>query len=325
MFNFGFGDSVAVNAALFDVFGYKSFTLDDFHPNYPPVEGDARLTELTSLLIKRMTGKQYRHVLLTHGATGAINTLMRTMGERGGGVYHDELHFLYYPQMVRRLGMLPVERADFFRYEQVIHLTASPSNPTGDIHSFGHSERTIWDGVYHNDVYTDLFIAPPLHKAMVGSYSKYLGLNGARVGWIATDDKALYEKCVHDALFETLGVSTLGTALVTQILTEGEKDEPGIALDKLTWFEMTARGYLNDNRTELQRLEYLFNRQVPTRGMFYFSEADDAARELLAKAGVKYIDGQRCGGSKGSVRLTLGQDRDLTRAMVRAVLKEDGK
>jgi hypothetical protein len=59
--------------------------------------------------------------------------------------------------------------------------------------------------------------------------------------------------------------------------------------------------------------------------MFWFTELDAKAKALLTKANVTYIEGLECGGNENQVRITLGQTRDLTKDMVKAVLKADGR
>jgi aspartate/methionine/tyrosine aminotransferase len=324
-FKFGFGDSVAVAQAATYVLNWRASRVFEFHPTYPPIEGFEKLNDLTRKLVHSLTGKEYRYVLITHGATGALNLILRDMiNDYPAGLHIDPLHFIYYPMMAARTGHELVDRDAFLKSKKMLQLTALPSNPEGKLETDGTSaERTIWDACYFSPVYMNQKLHTssylPKHVAMVGSFGKLLGYNGVRLGWVATDDKQVYQNIMRDQVAETMGVSTLGCALVTNTL-EGMFEGDGLEGQK---FYARARGALNNNRDAVRRLEKLGHRPVPENGMFWFTEIDTAARMKFDKAGVDYIDGKHCGSKEQSIRINLGQDEELTGEMVKAVLKAD--
>jgi len=326
-YNFGFGDSFAVSDSAFETFRFLANSVQNFHPTYPPVTGFPHLNDKTKQIVKVLTGQNYKHVLITHGATGAVNLILRYLDPsvHNETVITDENYFIFYPQMISRAGfIMKNDKALLETNSEAIHLTAVPSNPCGEMDITGTSERrTIWDACYFSPIYMNTKLSPeayvPKHRAMVGSFGKLLGINGARLGWIATNDTEMYERLVWDQAVDTMGVSTLGCSLIENLLGEGMSGDAF----KMQIFFASARNKINNNREALRRLEKFGSNPVPENGMFWFTSMDEKARSLLEKTGVKVIDGTECGGQKGSVRITLGQTPELTGQMVRAVLTMD--
>jgi aspartate/methionine/tyrosine aminotransferase len=322
MFDFGFGDSYAVRDALFEI--VPPHHLLDIKPylGYADKAGDPELEGMVRDMVEQSTGNRYGFVVMTVGAHMGVGAALMAMEQRLGSheVYYDELHFLRYPQLVRSLNLLKASREDYYNTDRgVIRLTASPSNPTGILHSHGDEKDTVWDACYHNPIYTSpvasAHLPRPDHACMVGSLGKVTGMNGMRLGWVATDDERLAQSVRSHHYNLTLGVSTTNLALAKSFFKRVDLHE----------FEMRAWNALCDNRSQLSKLEYLLDGSVPNYGMFWFAKADDAARSLLARAKVTYIEGRECGGTDDEIRITIGQSRTLTRDMVRAVLREDGK
>jgi len=322
-FDFGFGDSYAIREALQCYISLDKIMGHSIpYPGYADKTGDPVLEKYVRDMVERSTGRRYEYVVITNGAHMGVAASLMAMEHRlnASQVYYDELHFLRYPQLVRSLNLLKASREDFYQGEaQTIHLTASPTNPKGYVHSVGDENRTVWDACYHNEIYTSpvssLHLPRPEHHIMVGSLGKITGLNGMRLGWAATDDQRTMLRLRLHHYDLTLGVSTVNMAIAKTFFREVDQDN----------FQMRAFNYLSDNRTQLSKLEYLFADKVPSYGMFWFTEVDKQARALLQKVGVSIIEGVECGGTGDQVRITIGQTRDLTREMVKAVLKEDGK
>jgi hypothetical protein len=318
-YDFGFGDSFAVRAALqayntlhtispFDCLTYSYF-------GYPPIETEEQLRLKISNIIETLTGRKYPYILLTHGATGGINSILRYMKTQFEYGEHDARYFIYYPEMFKQQGIIKSEEG-----VKTFQLTSAPSNPEGAFFNRNFSAlNTVWDAVYYNPIYyyPSLLLHKyiPNHRVMVGSFGKLLGLNGLRLGWIATEDKFLYDYVVHDHVTENLGLSTASINILKNILFK----EGFNLLD----FCILANSYLEDNRTELAKLEKFFHSPVNPNGMFWFTEADSKAQILLKNSEVKTIPGSLVGADDNFIRISLGQDRTLTRLMVKEVLKKD--
>jgi aspartate/methionine/tyrosine aminotransferase len=289
---------------------------------YPPHTGDLALIENTKKLIKDLTGKTYEYVIITNGATHAINAGIHALKTVDTGrLLTHHLYFGFYPQIASinnlehkrfALGHEPIStRTD-------IVLVDSPNNPSGFItpQTF-EASRTIWDAAYWSPTYTKdwkkLYV-PPAHVAMVGSYNKLTGINGLRVGWLATNDLQAYFKA-HDYVTNTLcGVTSSGQWAVNKILENVN----------LEVFYKESANLIDANKEELGRLNRLFgNQEIPEVGMFALWASDRKINEILAKAGVKFMYGKEVGSDPMSWRINLGNTFDQTRAMVEDVLRAD--
>jgi len=322
MFNMGVGDSHAVREALSHYTSTEKLMLCSPYLGYGDPKGDRELEDRIRSMVLRSTGTEYRHVVVTSGAHMGVAAALLAMERRlrSSEVHYDRLHFFKYPQLVRALNMIRVDADEYMqRGKNVILLTASPSNPTGLLNLQGHEGDTIWDACYHNEIYTSPIaceqLPRPEHLCMVGSLGKVTGINGLRVGWVATSDQSFADDVRQSHYNLALTTSTICAEVAKNFFRTVDTDA----------FFHRAWGYLCDNRYQLSKLEYLFDVPVPEYGMFWFVRADAQARELLLRAGVTFIEGTECGGTPDQVRLTVGQRRDVTAAMVRAVLKEDGR
>lgn len=306
----GWGNPYFLLKILDDIFPHKLQYQDIARMSYAPDEGFEKLIHLTKKIIKDTTGIEYRHVIITAGATQALNSILKYEKASGSSeVLMRDLGYPFYGSMLKHMGMERLDINDGCESGQFAILD-SPSNPLGEQMN-PHYKRLYWDAVYHNKIYNADESIVPNHRAMIGSYSKLLGLTGARIGWIATDDTSFYKNISRFCLYDTATISVPSQKLVIDILDT-------INVDK---FLETGHNHLNDNRDELQKLSYLFNGQgVPSRGMFYCNEVDKAVFDLLDKSSVKYTILKN-----NIIRLSLGQTREKTREAVKAILKEDGK
>lgn len=320
-FDMGFGNPVAVRHAFLNIYNqepivFNEAMLDRF--NYPEHEGDKEIISLTRQVIRRQIGLDYKHILLTNGATGAVVIALRAYQQAGMKkcITRDPPYYLRYPRMIAAAG-LPhrYESVQDFMSDGRVFLWDMPSNPLG--HSNGaHNgpHPLILDGVYYNNVYTSSYIKPIPHDVMIGSYSKLLGLSGLRIGWIATDNDLLYERLKDLVTSEYCGLSMSSTILLKSMLK-------GFNWDK---FEVGAREALDFNREEWSKLERFFGgRPVKDVGMFYYADVDSACRKLLEKSGIKWMDGSLLGTDDKHGRFSLGQDCHLTQDAVKEILKND--
>lgn len=322
-FNLGWGNSIAVrDAFLGELHPGKAirFDMDALDAmDYPPHEGNAELIEITKDVIERQTGRRFIHVVLTNGATGACTLAMRAYQQRGYNTVFTPTppYFPIYPAMFKSVGLKPKTGGMIVsESDKLIALIDSPTNPKGVIiRSLGSfTAPVIWDAVYNNRVYTEGKHAPLPCDVVAGSYSKLLGLNGLRTGWVATDDPLLYERIKELATAEYCGLSTASTTILLSLLKDLNWDE----------FERQARFSLYRNREEWSKLEkYFSDEPTPENGMFYYGFIDSACRKLLEKSGIVWTTGSSCGHDDHFGRFNLGQSEEVVRQAVKTIKKND--
>lgn len=164
------------------------------------------------------------HVLMTVGAAGGINVVLRTILDAGQEVLMIAPYFAEYNFYIKNHNGVPVVvKADpstfepnLIEFEEAINANTraiminSPNNPTGVIYSedmlkkmaaiidkkekeFGTSIYVLSDEPYKALVYDGIKV-PNVHNIfensiIVNSYSKSLGLAGERIGYIAVNSK----------------------------------------------------------------------------------------------------------------------------------------
>ena len=319
-YDLGFGNAVAVRQAFLNSYHgnmivFTGEKLSEF--DYPPYAGDPELIEITRKVIKRQTGHNYKHIILTNGATGAVTIALRMYAQK---------HFQYcctrpapwylrYPNMISAAGLIH-ETVNNYKGVSQVTLLDYPSNPLGlttDIQRPSPHTRVILDGVYHSQVYSKLILPLPKHDVLVGSYSKLLGLNGIRVGWIATDWDYDYQDMLDLAIGEYCGLSVASMEILKNALWDFDWES----------FEGVARLMLDDNREEFAKLEKYFGTKVPDIGMFYYGNVDMKCRKLMDKVGILWTSGESLGTSYEFGRLNMGQDRDVVWNAVNDFIKAD--
>lgn len=316
-FNMGWGNPYFLLDILDKELPYLAYAPSFKGMIYGPYEGTPELIEETRKVIKHVLDQSYKHILITNGASNAINLLLRHFAEGGGRtVYTTEYGYPSYEEMIKRAGLDRVRDLDKYPFnlgtsQLSMRLIDSPENPHGHQHSIGSADTDIWDAVYHSKIYTKDLETKPNHKYLVGSYSKLLGIAGFRIGFIATNDTLAYESLVKQLHNETTGVSRPSQEYLTKILK---------TID-LELFMLKGRRDLWNNKTEFQKIEYLFDRQkVNENGMFYCVKADPKAVDILDKAGIVYVRLDQ-----DTIRLSMGQTITTTQEAIKAILKEDGK
>jgi aspartate/methionine/tyrosine aminotransferase len=323
-YDLSWGNAVCVRHAFLDGLALKTifFSLNDVNLNYTAHSGDARLVEITRKVIERQVGTTYEHIFLTNGATGGVTIAMRAYAQRGHKdlVTRDPPYFPIYPAMIKSAGLRHTLFCDPKNWENPVILWDSPSNPQGYVEQSlkaGHVP-IIHDAVYHNKVYTYGNFKVMSSDILIGSYSKLLGLNGIRTGWIATNDPLLAERIKSLVEAEYCGLSSASNAVLLQVLKHYRS--------KTFWesFETKARQNLDDNRTEWAILEKYFG-EVPVYrvGMFYYAPIDKACKRLLKKANVTWTKGSSLGTDDDWGRFNIGQDREMIRDAVKEIIKND--
>lgn len=323
------GESVAVREAFLDQnklcsvqFGLKELLEMD----YTPFSGDEVLIDHTRKIIKRQTGMSYKHVFLTNGASGGCTVALRAYGKLGYDtvVTNPAPFFTLYPAMADAAGLTHMTRKPIKNSWDPgsVFLLDTPANPSGkhvSVPDWAQNKRVIWDSVYHSRVYCGVLPPPPNHDIAVGSYSKLTGINGIRLGWIATNhdlEASIVEELIAP---EYCGLSKPSMAILSSLLYRFN-----IRPDYWSSFEKQARYKLDCNRTEWARLEkYFGNSPVPTNGMFYYGPMDEGCKRLMEKAGISYKPGSECGHSDDFGRFNLGQKNEIIASAVKNVLKMD--
>ena len=282
---------------------------------YAPECGDETLLRYVRDITEHTTGLKYKYYLITNGATQALNTVMRVWKDRycHKNVVTSQLGYPYYPDMVGKtdLNYVKTDLKTYEADEKDIILVDSPSNPLGDQSARTFFTNTVWDAVYHNQIYNACPAIKPVHKAYVGSFSKLLGLTGARVGWIATNDICEFDDFRRDSLMENATVSKLSQKYVKNVLE-------GIDLIE---FMRLGKNSLDQNREELQKLSSLLGSNVQEKGMFYSAEVDLKMYELFQRAEVKFVPLSY--DDKLLIRLNIGQTNDILKKAVKAIQKTD--
>lgn len=319
-YDLGFGNAVAVRQAFLNCYHREMivFTgqkLADF--DYPAYEGDPELVEITRKVIKRQTGRHYKHIILTNGATGGVTIALRAYKQAGFQfcTTRPAPWYLRYPQMIAAAGLIH-ESVDNYKGTSQVVLVDYPSNPLGLVTNVPKPHKdtpVILDGVYHSKVYSKLIWPLPQHDVLIGSYSKLLGLNGIRIGWIATDWDFKHHEMLKLAVGEYCGLSVASMEILKNVLWDFDWEN----------FEGVAQLMLDDNREEFQKLEKYFGTKVPEIGMFYYGNTDHKCRKLLKKAEITYTSGASLGTTDMFGRLNMGQDRDIVWNAVNDFIKAD--
>ena len=317
-YNLGFGLPVTIRDALYDsyglelhpVFNYQSLEYCDHY------EGSENLRNLVNDFISRKCGmEKYKHIIITAGATQAINMCLRVLKDSSNGlVQTNNYYFAYYSDIIKKNGLTHIKLN--FNKEcpaSGIALIDSPSNPFGNIYTGNGSlaKYNIWDAVYHTPTYINGLMTGSLrHDIMIGSASKAFGCPGLRIGWIATNSDELFKELYYEVKYENATISNYSQVMLEQILTS----------DKLDTFLNKSKSYLNDNRNEMSNIEYLMNANTPINGMFMVGDVDNQALTVFKRANIEFTDL-----GSGKIRLNMGQRRETVKEAIKAILKADNK
>lgn len=324
-FDLGWGNSVAVREAFLNTYhGNPLYVAREelMGFDYPTHEGNPELVHLTRSVIKRQTDQEYKHIFLVNGATGGVVIALRAYGQMGLTMCltREAPFYVRYPSMIAASGLKHIQhKKDGWEDELEVHLVDLPSNPLGlmtDIYPpEKHDSAVIIDGVYLNNVYAPkLYKSIPRHDVMVGSYSKLLGINGIRVGWLATNDDLLAARFKDLVTSEYCGLSQASTDILLHSLQGFDWDR----------FETSAKFKLDCNREEWSKLERFFgNTPVSDVGMFYYGPMDKTAQDLFTRANVYWTKGSALGADDGFARFNMGAKNEVLGKAVEAILKED--
>jgi aspartate/methionine/tyrosine aminotransferase len=272
--------------------------------------GNFKLIEHVKDFLFKTTNIRYDYVLITAGANQAINLLLRVYHSFGINMcYISDLCYPYYPHILKRNNFT---KAGSNEKRLFIDLLDYPSNPEGKFRN-ELSDDVIWDSVYYNDVFMNCKMKEPKHKVLCGSMSKVFGLAGIRIGWIATQNYFLYERCFEENKFETCSVSKLGQDYAVSVFEKVDYNQ----------FSLEARNKINNNRDELNKIKYLLgDAEVPQNGMFYCGYADKATCSIIERVGIQTITLKQ-EQNADIIRFNLAQDNQITANAVKDLLKTD--
>ena len=315
MFSFGWGNSVAVREALLLKNGPWFSSLKELEAmDYPPNEGLPELIALTKKLTKEHYFGDFKYVAVTGGAHHAIATILRAFRSEFISASIGKTHFSFYPRLIEKENYTIF--TDNVVGKKILNIIDSPSNPKGFLTTYDSilSDNILWDAVYNNGIFNKLPGINPGNNSrfFVGSFSKFTGLNGIRLGWIGCNSLEDFNKIHTEIVNDTLGISVPSQNLMIDILKDVDIDD----------FVLRAAAKIDNNRGEMLKLEKFLQVPVPVNGMFYLGKMDKDATSLFKKAGVDYIEGSTCG-APGYGRLNLAQNNNYTKEMVKAVLLSD--
>lgn len=327
--DFSWGDTRGIRAIMVDI---ARPVLDLNQPwekfGYPNHEGTEELLVEVRKLIRNLTGKDYKYVLITNGATNALSAyIYATKTEHTNVVYTHKLHFAFYPGIVK-IHSLHHEKRDLVTPGlHDLAIIDSPSNPMGMVYGLAdhgvHRKGVVWDAAYYSPTYCGIEVdghlkimgVVPDHDAMAGSLNKLTGINGLRVGWLATDRVEIYHKALDFIKYDSCGVSYISQHISTEILKKVDMEK----------FYLKSKQMLDNNREEMQKLHYIFRQEIPSMGMYAYYEVDDKIKGLLDRAGVKTMHGSEIGDTRDAIRFSLANSNAATKAMVKDILKADKK
>lgn len=336
-YDLGWGESVAVRreflATVNRPLGVNFSNEDLTNLSYPDHFGEPALVELTRSIIQRQTGNDYKYILITNGATGGVTIALRGLKSFVGPSSSEQIcitrkppYFRLYPSMISAAGLKHAEsdldsgNLGEARIHGII-LIDSLSNPTCQFSSWQKKidgyDPVIWDAVYYGNVYAPGKHPQPEHDVMIGSYSKLTGLNGLRIGWIASNDKRIYENMKVLVEAEYCGISAASTRIVME--TAGKFDDRD-----WRFFETMASASLDVNREWWSKLEKFFGGQaVNPYGMFYYAPMDKSCKKLFEKSGIIWSPGSHLGTDDNFGRFNIGQGREVVLEAVKTILKND--
>src|ERR1700688_3053074 len=107
------GDPVIVRQALTETLG-KNYPLASSPLSslgYPPHSGNPKLIEQLKILAERQSGHRPKHLVVTCGATGAINAgLYALKTQRSIWVVTNRRYFPFYPDIIKMADMIMTDK-----------------------------------------------------------------------------------------------------------------------------------------------------------------------------------------------------------------------
>lgn len=266
---------------------------------YSPDYGTLDLYHDIKDLAYWQSGRAYKHIILTNGATQATNVLLRL--NAGATIDHNPMCFPFWQDMIKKAGC----RSTFLASVNVagiggarVTLVDSPSNATGALKSLASCDW--WDAAYNSPVYTKNMSAPA-HEVMIGSASKILGVPGLRIGWIGTDNSELAARARQEVLLENATLSHASQLIFHTIYQHTDLDTHASIYKHI----------LDGHRQLFQTIRSFSGVDVNENGMFFTFEADQRQKDILEQRGIAFHDYGH------AVRLNMGAGTEVVQEFVK--------
>ncbi|MEK7133820.1 MAG: pyridoxal phosphate-dependent aminotransferase [Patescibacteria group bacterium] len=200
---------------------------------YGVVQGEETLREAIAKEYPKATADQ---IVITNGASEAIDLVLRAISVRGGKVALPRPYYYSYPHNVEFAGMTPVYydlvegKIDLDVFKKVVRgcravMINSPSNPTGTVQEVAMLKKVekLCDdlGIYilSDEVYRDLiyvrenYLLTGKHVVTINSFSKTYAMCGFRLGYFHTLDQKLVADVVEMKSHTSMNTSTASQAM----------------------------------------------------------------------------------------------------------------
>jgi aspartate/methionine/tyrosine aminotransferase len=310
-FDLRFGDPVLIRGRLKNL-----HTISDVNIGYRmDDECEKSIIKWVKSYYKKQFNIDYKHVILTHGANGGLDVVVRCTST---DVYFvNELAFAWYERVLRLNGARHIKVKDLEDEKgdwSSTYIVDSPNNPWGRqvLNPNLNPRDVVWDSVYASPAFVKGALAYPDHHVMVGSMSKIFGLSGLRIGWVGTNDDLLASRVYENTLTAYCGLSTPSLEIANTVLERTDFDQ----------FQKVVKLHLDFARDDFNKLRNIFNLESPDNGMFYMGVLDSKNKEILNKSGVLGVEFNSMDGNQ-YLRLNMADDPDKTSKAIRAILKAD--
>ncbi len=301
---------------------------------YMPNSGYADVREKVADYLKSLHSLDFtaNDILMTVGASGAINVALKTLLSRGDEVIVIAPYFMEYNFYIANFGgvMVPVQCGDNFSLDidniknaitdrtKAIILNC-PNNPSGKIYTdeeyaalaglIGESDICIISDEPYNTLVFDDTPVPSVFKHfkrcfLANSFSKSLSLAGERIGYLALSPNMPGREQFAAAM--TFANRTLGFVNAPSIFQKIAADFIGVSNNKDAYRERVT--FLYNALTEIG-----YECAEPKATFYLFPKTpggdDDRFVELAAKHGIILVPGAGFG-LKGFFRLSLCMSLD---------------
>lgn len=290
---------------------------------YGLVQGEEKLRAAVARLYPHASAES---VVITNGASEAIDLVLRVISVPGGKVLLPRPYYYSYPFNVRFAGMEPVYydldaegKIDYETFEKLAAsaravLINSPSNPTGTVQEVETLKKVetlceklgiyvISDEVYKDIIYVrENYLLQGPRVVTINSFSKTYAMCGLRVGYIYSDNKEL----IRDAI-EMKTHTAMNTSIVSQEMALAALSAPAryISSNLATWKE--RRDMMYDGMRSLGLELY------KPEGAFYmfpkFKDSGKTVADLYHVYKVITYDGEWFG-APGRVRFSYAVDAE---------------
>lgn len=281
-----------------------------YNLKYPIFGGETPLVEE----ILNFHGGAYKYAVVANGGKQALLAAFFAYGRYF--LSHRAPYWPSYPTLAKLAG------SNFLPYTEKVGsgtllVNTSPNNPDG---SQDDQPCHILDAAYNHNMYGATTLPP--HEVSVWSASKLLGLSGARVGWLCTNNEEIARKAG-----QYVEITTSGVCVDAQLQVSGVLSHLNVA-DTSSHYS-NARSVLLRNGELFTRYlsDYVLEYEgVPKTGtgMFAWFKVKDLAKFNLAleRAGVKMLPGEACGGGRDWFRMSCGHRNQVTEDALRKLQRE---